>query len=76
MKFRFIEYQGDLYLVVGITYDNTKEYPDCFVITPIDKTTTKLTRTALIGNTLTIPIAYVKEITDKNKLLTLMVLYG
>lgn len=76
MKLRFIEYDDSIYVVIGLTYDNTKEYPDCFVAIPLDKTNKTIFSTLIIGNSINIPIAYANEITDKKKLLMILVLYG
>jgi len=76
MKLRFIEYDNSIFIVIGLTYDTTKDYPDCFVAIPLDKSNKTLYNTLLIGNTINIPIVYANEITEKNKLLTILVLYG
>ena len=76
MKLRFIEYDDSIYVVIGLTYDATKICPDCFVAIPLDKTNKNIFSTLIIGNTINIPIAYANEITDKNKLLMILVLYG
>ena len=76
MKFRFIEYQGDLYVVLGITYDKMQECPDCFVAAPVDKKNSTLFKAALELYTINIPFSQAIEITNKNRLKAIMVLYG
>ena len=76
MKLRFIEYESSLYIVIGLTYDTTKDYPDCFVAIPLDATCKNIFSTLIIGHSINIPIVYANEITDKNKLLMILVLYG
>lgn len=76
MKLRFIEYDDSIYVVIGLTYDVTKDYPDCFVAIPLDKTNKTIFSTLIIGSSINIPIAYANEITDKKKLLMILVLYG
>lgn len=76
MKMRFIEYEGDIYVVIGITYDSTKAYPECFVAVPLKDAEKSPTRAMLSLYTLTIPFIEAKEICDKNRLISLMVLYG
>ena len=73
MKLKFIEYENSIFVVIGYTYDVTKDSPDCFVAIPLHKS---IYTTMVIGNSLNIPIAYANEITEKKKLLTIMVLYG
>lgn len=74
MKYRFIEYRGDLYVVIGITYDQTQSYPEVFKAVPVASSRT-LTECLLETHTITIPFEYATEITDKNTILALMVLY-
>jgi hypothetical protein len=73
MKLKFIEYNDSIYVVIGYTYDQTKEHPDCFVVVPLHKS---IYTSLVIGTTLNIPIVHANEITEKKKLLTILVLYG
>jgi hypothetical protein len=75
MRYRFIEYKGDLYVVVGITHDQTQSYPECFTAVPVTSSRT-LTECLLERHVLTIPFSEAIEITNKNTILALMVLYG
>lgn len=76
MKLRFIEYQDNIYIVVGISYDS--KYLDglYFVSVLLDRENKSVIKSALSPHTLNIPLAEAKEITDKNRLISLMVLYG
>lgn len=76
MNLRFIEYRGDIYVVIGITYDCRYRNPECFTAVPIDNFNKSVFKAALSLYTLNIPFAEAIEITDKNRLLSLMVLYG
>ncbi len=76
MKIRFIEYHNDIYVVIGITYDSRHNYPECFVATPLKDLNPSIFRSILQLYTLNIPFVDAKEITDKNRLISLMVLYG
>lgn len=76
MKIRFIEYQNDIYIVLGITYDSRFTYPDCFVVVPLDKHNPSIFKTIFDSHTLLVPFIEAKEITDKNRIISLMVLYG
>ena len=75
MKFRFIKYLKEFYVVVGIAYDTSQEYPDCYVVVPLDKTV-NLFRAVLQKDTINVPFVLAEEVTDKNELITLLVLYG
>lgn len=76
MKLRFIEYENSIYVVIGLTYDGTKDFPDCFVAIPLDASHKNIFSSLIIGNSINIPIVYANEITDKKKLLLILVLYG
>jgi hypothetical protein len=76
MKYRFIEYEKTLYLVLGMGYDRSLECPEYFVCAPLDKDSMSLFRTSLILHTVNISLDKATEITSKNKLLALRVLYG
>lgn len=76
MKIRFIEYSGDVYVVVGVTYDTKFQYPECYVAAPLDDVNSSIFRAVLSTDTLNIPFAEAIEITNKNRLISLMVLYG
>lgn len=76
MKIRFIEYQNDIYVVIGITYDSKLTYPECFVAVPLTEARKSIYKCALSLHTLNIPFVEAEEVTDKNRLISLMVLYG
>ena len=76
MKIRFLEYKKDLYISVGITYDSSLECPECFVAVRVDDIKPNIARSMLDAHTVKIPFSQATEITNKNKLLALMVLYG
>lgn len=76
MKIRFIEFEGDIYVVVGITYDTNSIYPECFTAVPLSSYNYSIFKAMLQIDTINIPIDEAIEITDKNQILTLLVLYG
>jgi hypothetical protein len=76
MKFRFIEYQSDIYIVVGIGYNELSECKEYFECIPLRKHRLNLFELILDRHTINIEIDKAKEITDKKRLLTLLVLYG
>ena len=72
MKLRFIEHLGNIYIVVGMGHAFSELY---FEALPIQDH--NLVRSALnCQHTLIIPFSEAIEITDKNRLTALMVLYG
>jgi len=76
MLLRFIEFQGDIYLVVGLTYEHRFDPPECYVAVHITKAKSNITRALIENYSVKIPLAYAMEITDKKRLRALMVLYG
>ena len=74
MKLRFVEYDGGLYVVVGFTYDTAYEPAECYVAAPLKES---IFKSSVIGmETVKIPIDWGKEISDKEQIRTIMVLYG
>lgn len=74
MKFRFIEFEGDIYLVVGIGYDGTYDPPDIFYAVLLEHS---ITRSLLFyRNSRKIPFSEATEIEDKNKIELIRVLFG
>ena len=75
MKMTFIEYRGDIYIVVGIGHISTNIIsPEFFEVVPL--VDHSLVRSSLQLSTLYVPFSEAIEITDKNRLIALMVLYG
>lgn len=75
MKFRFIEFEQETYLVVGITYDYTIK-SECFVAVHVKDINPSIRSISLNAFTRNIPLLDAVEIVDKNKIAALMVLYG
>ena len=75
MKLRFIEYEQGIYIVLGITYDPMLNSSECFVAVPINEINSSIGRAILDINTVKISISEANEITDKNTLVALMVLF-
>lgn len=73
MKFRFITYLNEIYLVVGIGFDDAHQCQEYFEVIPLQP---NLFKAVLYDSTLKIPFSQAIEITDKNTLLNLLVLYG
>jgi len=76
MKFRFVEYEQDIYLVVGIGYNQDNRCPDYFVCVILDRNNSSLFKAIIHPHTINIPFDKAIEITDKNRLKLLGVLYG
>lgn len=76
MHLRFIDFSGDIYVVVGHTFEKRYDPPECFVAIPLSLCKNKsITRDLIERDSVTIPIAYAEEITDKNRLITLILLF-
>ncbi len=74
MKIRFIEYNGDMYVVVGFAYEVRFDPPECYVAVPLRDT---VMRSVLLGlDTITIPFCDAVEVSDINRVKALLVLYG
>ena len=73
MKLRFIEYQGDIMVVVGITYIAAYDPPECYVAVYIQDT---IISSVLLDRGINVPFSEAVEITDPKRLAALWVLYG
>jgi len=74
MKFRFIEYERDIYIVIGMGYDHSNICPEYFICVPLTKR--GLFKASLQVQTIKIALDDAIEITSKSKLSILKVLYG
>jgi hypothetical protein len=75
MKLTFIEYKGNIYIVVGIGYcSGNPKSPEFFEVVPL--VDHNLIKSSFGLSTLHVPFSEAIEITDKNRLIALMVLYG
>jgi hypothetical protein len=75
MHFRFIEWNKDIYVVLGIGYDQRMDPPDVFICVPLENQSiyrTVLTHPGLIK----IPIAEAIEITEEKRIRAIWTLYG
>ena len=75
MDFRFVEWNGEIYIVLGIGYDRRQDPPDVFICVPLEKESiykTAITAPGLIK----IPIIQAVEITEKKRLLAIWALFG
>lgn len=85
MKYRFVEHKGELFLAVGIGYRsipkgyrdvyNDHKETECFELVPLVHYSS-LTRASMALNTILVPISECDEITDREKLESLIILYG
>jgi len=73
MKIRFIYFNDQIMIVVGFTYDAQYDPPECFVAIPLKHAVTK---SLLDINEIIVPISQAEEITDKNTINTILLLYG
>ena len=76
MKLRFIEFDEEIYVVVGHSYENHYDPPECFVAIPLSLCRNRsITRDLLDKDSVVIPISYAQEITDKDRIMILMLLF-
>lgn len=74
MEFRLIEYNKDLYIVLGQGYDSNFDPPEILIAVPL---TDSLVRSCITNICpIVIPLNKAIEITDKNRLKAILVLYG
>lgn len=81
MKLRFIEFNNEIYIVVGIGYNNSYPNPEgttklSFVAVPLLPGHRNIYTALLEAYSVTIPFEEATEITDKKRISSLMVLYG
>lgn len=75
MDYTFIEWRGEIYIVLGIGYDTRIDPPDVFFGVPLqDKSILR----SLINNpgVVKIPISEAIEITDENRINAIWILFG
>lgn len=76
MKLRFVQFQEEVFVVVGMTYNKNFDPPECFTAIHVSLCKGKsITRELITNESVVIPVAYSEEITDKARLMTLMLLY-
>ena len=74
MKVRLVEWQEDIYLVLGIGYDQYSDPPDVYLAIPLKDT---IIRSLLINpDLIKIPFSEALEITDEKKVKTILILFG
>lgn len=74
MKVRLVEWQEDIYLVLGIGYDQLADPPDVYLAIPLKDT---IIRSLLINpDLIKIPFSEAVEITDEKKVKTIFILFG
>jgi hypothetical protein len=74
MVYRLIEWNGLLYIVVGIGFDHTQDPPDVFYAVPLEDT---LFSSVLLNiDFIRIPFSEALEITDQNRIRAIWILYG
>ena len=73
MNLRFIEWNNSIYIVIGIGYDSKCDPPDVYHAIPL---TTSIVKDVILNENLTIvPVSEAIEITDKNKINAIYILY-
>lgn len=74
MRYRFIEYEGNIYVVVGIGYGPDGIDPYYFMGSLLNRS--GIISASLEPHTIAIPFDEAIEITSKIRLLALRILYG
>lgn len=75
MDFRFVEWNKDIYIVLGIGYDQRLDPPDVFICVPLENRSIYKTVITVQG-LVKIPIAEATEITEEKRILAIWTLYG
>lgn len=74
MKIRLIKFQDIIYVVIGIGYESKFDPPETYYAVPLKES---IYRDLILTNIVEkIPISQAIEITDKNKIKALLVLFG
>ena len=74
MKIRLIKFRDVLYVVIGIGYESKFDPPETYYAVPLKES---IYRDLILANIVEkIPVSQAIEITDKNKVKALLVLFG
>ncbi len=75
MDYRFVEWRGEIYIVLGIGYDTRIDPPDVFHAVPLEN---RSIISSLLHNPgiVKIPFTEAIEITDKNRIFAIWTLFG
>lgn len=73
-KYRFVEYEDDIWLIVGIGY-NSEKRADVFEIVPLFQNN-NINRASISVDSVQVEIDEVTEIEDKNTLESIFILYS
>lgn len=74
MKIRLIKFRDVLYVVIGIGYESKFDPPETYYAVPLKES---IYRDLILANIVEkIPVSQAIEITDKNKVKTLLILFG
>ncbi len=73
MTYRLIEWQGDIYIVLGISYNAKYDPPDVFYAVPIEES---LFESVMLQSIRIIPFSESIEITDEARIRAIWILYG
>lgn len=75
MDFRFVEWRGELYIVLGIGYDSRIDPPDVFTAVPFNGRSLYMSVLNAPG-IVKIPFTEAVEITDEKRLRAIWILFG
>lgn len=75
MDYRFVEWRGEIYIVLGIGYDTQIDPPDVFHCVPLESHSVIRSLLEFPG-IVKIPFTEAIEITDKKRIYAIWVLFG
>ena len=73
MKYRFIKYEGKIYLVRGFAYNTMFEPPECYVAVPLEY---KLFNSLISLSEVHIPFSKANEVNSLEAVKCIILLYG
>ncbi len=76
MDYRFIEWRGELYIVLGIGYDTRIDPPDIFVAVPYNGKQSFFRTVFEAHGMVKIPFTEAIEITEEKRIRAILVLFG
>lgn len=75
MEFRFIEWHGDIYIVLGIGYNQQIDPPDVFICVPLENQS--IYRSVINPpGLIKIPFTEANEITEEKRIIAIWALFG
>lgn len=76
MDYRFVEWRGELYIVLGIGYDTRIDPPDIFTAVPFTGKDSFFKTVVEAPGLVKIPFSEAVEITDEKRIRAIWILFG